>query len=97
MPTIRRGSVVASTSAWHALVRGSIPGSGMLCFRLSVRDCISCWGGVAQWLERCFETWASSFTPYCLYLSDEILKAVGPFYLVSMSGEVKGPTQCVNV
>ena len=32
-----------------------------------------------------------------LCLSDETLKAVGPFYLVSMSGEVKYPTQGVNV
>ena len=29
-------------------------------------------------------------------LSEEILKAVGPFYLVSMPGEVKDPTQGVN-
>ena len=32
-----------------------------------------------------------------LCLSDETLKAVGPFYLVSMPGEVKDPTQGVNV
>ena len=34
----------------------------------------------------------------CLYLclSEETLKAVGPFYLVSMPGEVKYPTQGVN-
>ena len=32
-----------------------------------------------------------------LCLSYETLKAVGPFYLVSMSGEVKYPTQGVNV
>ena len=31
-----------------------------------------------------------------LCLSDETLKAVGPFYLLSMSGEVKDPTQGVN-
>ena len=31
-----------------------------------------------------------------LCLSDETLKAVGPFYLVSMPGEVKYPTQGVN-
>ena len=30
-------------------------------------------------------------------LSEETLKAVGPFYLVSMAGEVKDPTQGVNV
>ena len=30
-------------------------------------------------------------------VSDDTLKAVGPFYLVSMPGEVKYPTQWVNV
>ena len=30
-------------------------------------------------------------------LLEETLKAVGPFYLVSMPGEVKDPTQGVNV
>ena len=55
------------------------------------------WGVVAQWLERRFETWASSLAPHCLCFSDETLKAVGPFYLVSMPGEVKDPTQGVNV
>ena len=33
----------------------------------------------------------------CLCLSEEPLKAGGPFYLVSMPGEVKDPTQGVNV
>ena len=33
----------------------------------------------------------------CLCLSEVILKAGGPFYLVSMPGEVKDPTQGVNV
>ena len=32
-----------------------------------------------------------------LCLSDKTVKAVGPFYLVSMPGEVKDPTQGVNV
>ena len=32
-----------------------------------------------------------------LCLSDETVKAVGPFYLVAMPGEVKYPTQGVNV
>ena len=44
-----------------------------------------------------FETWAISFTPLCPCLSEETQKAVGPFYLVSMPGEVKYPTQGVNV
>ena len=44
-----------------------------------------------------FKTWAISFTPLCPCLSEETLKAVGPFYLVSMPGEVKDPTQGVNV
>ena len=33
----------------------------------------------------------------CLCLSEETLTAGGPFYLVSMQGEVKDPTQGVNV
>ena len=33
----------------------------------------------------------------CLCLSEETLKADGPFYLVSMPGEVKDPTQGVNM
>ena len=33
----------------------------------------------------------------CLCLSEEILKAGGPFCLVSMPGEVKDPTQGVDV
>ena len=33
----------------------------------------------------------------CLCLLEETLKAGGPFYLVSMPGEVKDPTQRVNV
>ena len=33
----------------------------------------------------------------CLCLSEETLKAGGPFSLVSMPGEVKDPTQGVNV
>ena len=40
----------------------------------------------------CFETWAISFTPR-MFLLDETLKAVGPFYLVFMSREVKDQTQ----
>ena len=32
-----------------------------------------------------------------LCLSDETVKAVGPFYLVSMPGEVKYPTQMGNL
>ena len=33
----------------------------------------------------------------CLCFSEETLKAGGPFYMVSMQGEVKYPTQGVNV
>ena len=33
----------------------------------------------------------------CLCLSEETLKPGGPFYLVSMTGEVKYSTQGVNV
>ena len=70
------------------------------------------WGAVAQWLERATDNrviagsnpieafWklqmAISFTPLCQCLSEETVKAVGPFYLVSMPGEVKDPTRGVN-
>ena len=37
------------------------------------------------------------FTPLCQCLSEETLKAVGSFYLVSMPGEVKDPSRGVNV
>ena len=33
----------------------------------------------------------------CLCISEETLKTGGPFYLVSIPGEVKDPTQGVNV
>ena len=39
-----------------------------------------------------FGTLAIPFTPLCQCLSEETPKAVGPFYLVSMPGEVKYPT-----
>ena len=39
-----------------------------------------------------FGTLAIPFTPICQCLSDETVKAVGPFYLVSMQGEVKDHT-----
>ena len=47
---------------------------------------------------RC-KTWLSTLEIACvsLCLSEETLKAGGPFYLVSMPGEVKDPTQGVNV
>ena len=39
-----------------------------------------------------FGTLEIPFTPVCQCLSEETLKAVGPFYLVSMPGQVKYPT-----
>ena len=39
-----------------------------------------------------FGTLAIPLTLLCQCLSDETLKAVGPFYLVSMPGELKDPT-----
>ena len=39
-----------------------------------------------------FKILAIPFTPLCQCLSDETVKAVGPFYQVSMPGEVKDPT-----
>ena len=45
----------------------------------------------------CMETLAISFTRLCQCLSDETLKAIGPFYFVSIREEVKDPRQRVNV
>ena len=42
--------------------------------------------------KRRFGTLAIPFTPRCQCLSEETLKSVGPFYLVSMPGEVKYST-----
>ena len=39
-----------------------------------------------------FRNVGNSVYPACQCLSDETVKAVGPFYLVSMPGEVKDPT-----
>ena len=47
---------------------------------------------LAGFESRCFGTLAIPFTPLCQCLSGKTLKAVGPFYLVSMQGEVKDPT-----
>ena len=47
---------------------------------------------VCMYILCILETLAISFTPLCQCLSEETLKAVGPFYLVSMPGEVKYPT-----
>ena len=58
---------------------------------LNITDCDRASLVVAQWLERRFETLASSFTPHCMCLWN------GPIYLESMPGEVKDPTQGVNV
>ena len=45
-----------------------------------------------------FETWAILFTPLYLCLLHETLKPIGPFYLVSKTGEVEDPTRikCVT-
>ena len=38
------------------------------------------------------ELWQFRLPRFTMCLSEETLKAVGPFYLVSMPGEVKDPT-----
>ena len=60
---------------------------------------------MAQWLERATDNRVvagsnPTETAWKLWqfpLPSEMLKAVGPFYLVSMPGEVKYPTQGVSV
>ena len=69
---------------------------------------LECWTGdrvvLGDWVrillrQLHFGTLAIPSTPLCL--SEETLKAVGPFYLVSMQGEVKDPTslhwKCVGL
>ena len=48
---------------------------------------------MVQFYLRHSEAWAISFTPLSLCLPEETVRAVGPFYLVSMPGEVKDPMQ----
>ena len=73
---------MVSTSAWPAIVRGSCKN-----LALNIRNFVL-WDVVAQWMERRFETSARSFVNPTLPVS---------FYQVSKSGEVKYPTQGVNV
>ena len=78
-------SIVVSIPACHAGDRGSIPRRGGTFFSLMRPP------------AAVFETYAILFTLHCFCLSEETLKAGGPFYLVSIPGEVKDPTQGVNV
>ena len=61
------------------------------------RGAVSSPPGLGEYYSRCQNL--SLYIRDCesLCLSDETVKAVGPFYLVSMLGEVKDPTQGVNV
>ena len=43
------------------------------------------------------ELWQNVSIPHCLCLSDETLKAVGSFDLVSIAGEINDHTQGVNM
>ena len=53
---------------------------------------------LSEWFESHFSkncslrNFGNSVYPACQCLSDETVKAVGPFYLVSMPGVVKDPT-----
>ena len=52
--------------------------------------------GLGEYYSRCKNLALYIRDCESLCLSDETVKAVGPFYLVSMPGEVKDPTQGVN-
>ena len=54
-------------------------------------------GAVVQSHLPLFRNLGNFFHPTLTCLSEETLKAGGPFYLVSMPGEVKDPTQGVYV
>ena len=53
--------------------------------------------GLGEYYSRCKNLALYIRDCESLCLSDETVKAVGPFYLVSMPEEVKDPTQGVNV
>ena len=55
------------------------------------------WRSCGPGFELRFGTLTIPFSLLCQCLSEETLKAVSHFYLVSMPGEVKDPTQGVNV
>ena len=77
------GSVMVSIVACHAAGRGF--GSASI-------------PGMETWhVIRCKNLALNIRDCVSLCLPEETLKAVGPFYLVSMPGEVKYPTQWVNV
>ena len=70
-----------------------------VCLYAIVFCCASIWGGGGSRVgststtgDFAFGTLAIPLTLLCQCLSDETLKAVGPFYLVSMPGKVKDPT-----
>ena len=53
--------------------------------------------GLGEYYSRCKNLTLYIRDCESLCLSDETVKTVGPFYLVSMPGEVKDPTQGVDV
>ena len=73
---------------------------------ISVYICVGCGGSVVRvqdWRPRVLGSNASELWQFHLpsfasvFRNLETLKAVGPFYLASVPGEVKDPTQNVNV
>ena len=62
---------------------------------LCVRACVGSGGSIPPTAVSKLRQFRSPHI--CLCLSEETLKAGGPFYLVSMPGEVKYPTKGVNV
>ena len=60
---------------------------------LNIRDWVSLVGRGSSLVGTLLRSLGKLFTPHCPCVSDETLKTVGPFYLVSMPGEVKYPTQ----
>ena len=100
----------ASTS--HAIIGGTSSGSAFYCYSLlRQRGAVSPVVGrslITRPARVQFPGWEARiircknlalYIRDCEYLclSDETLTAVGPFYLVSMPGEVKYPAQGVNV
>ena len=80
--TVERGAVSPVVGRTQYALHASSPGSRH---------------GLGEYYSRCKNLALYIRDCESLCLSDETVKVVGPFYLVSMPGEVKDPTQGVNV
>ena len=100
--TQRRGSAVVRTSAWHAVVLGSIPGPGMLYFccknlALDIRDCVSLVGRGSSVVGAPLRNLGKFVYPTLPASFGRDTNPLFPYIWCLCQGEVKDPTPGVNV